>query len=98
MHGRTGVIHGIKDYQVARAVQMALEPNDADGMTWLLKVDRREESLVDIGSVADSRSGEVSFHSSEKEFVGCNAPVLIVAELLDSAVDLCVQEERLSLI
>jgi hypothetical protein len=98
MHGRTRVIHRIEDYQVARAVQMALKPNDADGMTWLLKIYRREESLVDIGPVADSRSGKVSFHSSEKKFMGCNAPVLVVTELLDSAVDLCVQEERLGLI
>jgi hypothetical protein len=76
---------------------MTLETDDADRVTWLLKIERRQEGFINVGSIAFSRSGKVSFHGGEKEFVSCNAAIFVVAKLFDSTIDFRVQEESLSL-
>jgi hypothetical protein len=97
MHGRAGEIHGIKDDEVASAIEMTFETDNGNRMAGLLEIDWRKKGLVHIGAIADSSSSEIAFHGSEEQLVGHDSPVFVVTKLLYGTVDLRVEEESLCL-
>ena len=65
MHARAGMKHGVEGNQVAVAVLAALKSNDGDGMARLLKVNRWEERLMDVGAVRRGCLLEIFLNSGE---------------------------------
>lgn len=97
MHSGSGRIHGIENHQVATAIVMAFESNNAERVPRLLEVNGGQEGLAHGGPVASSCSGKVSLHGRKERFVGQGAAIFVVAKLLNSAIDLCIEEESLGL-
>lgn len=97
VHRRTGGVHGIKNNEVTEAIPTSLEADDGDGVTGLLEVYGWKKSLVDVRAVLNSGLGEVAFNGVEKGDVSFDPILLVVAELLDCAVNLGAQEECLCL-
>lgn len=75
MHGRAGPMHGVEDYQVTRAVLVALVANDSSGVTGLLKIYGGKKGLINIGSILHGTLCKISLDADQKLFVGLESAV-----------------------
>lgn len=69
MHRRTGRIHRIENNQIATAIVMAFESNNAERVARLLEVNRGQEGLAHSGPIAGGYSGKVALYGSKERFV-----------------------------
>jgi hypothetical protein len=88
MHGRASPMHGVKNHKVAGAIIVALEANDCSGVAWLLKIDGRQECLVDIRAILHGTSCEVTLNAEKKLFVSFESAIRGITEHANLTVDL----------
>jgi len=97
MHGRACRVRRIEHDKVASTIASTFESNDGKGMSGLLKVYRRQKSLVDIRAVLNCCLRKVSLDGIKEELVSVNLALFDVTEHLDGAIDLRAETESLCL-
>lgn len=95
LHSIRGLVHGIEDDEVLSTVFEALEPDDCDGVTRTLEVDRGQVCSMDLDGLLFG-TAEVCFYFVEKAFM--SEAVGLVVDLSDRAWDAQVIEKSLNLL
>jgi hypothetical protein len=100
MHGGTGGVHRVENYKVGGIVSTAFESNDRKRVFRTLEINRRQVCFVNVRVVANSDLSEISFYGEEKLVMSLNFAFwsITIAERLNCAVDLAIEEQCLCLI
>lgn len=97
MHSGACGVHGIEYHEVASAITTTFKSNNGYRVSRLLKVDGREESLLDVGAVGRSGLCKISLNGFEQRLMGLCFVDLGVTKHLNSAVNLRTEEKSLCL-